>query len=1552
MPLIPLSATIVAADAVYSGLYQGLSSTLLPGAPFFTLAPTTLSGLSALENGANATATNAADWERALTASSYSFLVGSAFGALAAGPAEAEALASTGAWLGAKIGDWIYDNYLQISGDLATFGDSIGQLLEDAMSDLESALSSGLQEFEDALADLGDQLDSLLAGIGDTLEASQDQVWDWLGNPFESPPVSPLVIDMDNDGIELTSLDGASAFFDLDGDSFRELTGWVSPDDALLAYDANSNGTIDDISELFGNQTTDGFTELSALDSNSDGVIDASDTEFGSLLVWQDLDSDGISDAGELVTLSTAGISSINLNASSVNYTLEGNLVTHESTVTWNDNHTSDIIDTWFSNDQRLTEYVPDPSFAYHADAVELPNLRGFGVVSDLWVSLTNDSALRTDAQTLQQLAISGTYEEFLEAFEAFALDWTDADAANPTGRGSYVDGQHLAFLEAFYGVSWTESLGNSNPGANQGAALEGQYQTAIQSMAARFYVQSLGLELTHSSDFAATLAALPIDPALLSFDFQGDRIVGHPAIVLDELLTNADAASSPATLLDVATLFQALNMDLQMEETAFRTIVSDYLGLTTGQHDSTLEQAVGMVFSDHLFIGSDSADSLTGSNQDDALIGGAGNDTLAGGDGGDAYIYNQGDGDDVISDSGLSTSDTDKLILGPDFDAADVIVTRSTTDDDDVTLSFNGISGSITLDEQFYNGSYYQIEEIVFGDGTVWTPEDLQSAYFASAITSGDDTIIGFHSDDVIDGGAGNDTIKADVGADTLTGGLGDDDLQGGEGADTYIYNLGDGDDVIYDVNSTTGLTDRLVFGTGLNPADVIVTRSATDPDDVMLSFAGISGSVTLDEQFYNGSFYQIEEIEFGDGTIWSAADLEEAVIEQAQTSGDDVITGFDYRADTYTYDAGQGDDFLSDPGTSGAQIDRLVLGSQLVSSDVDVTWYDDLGYFALSFDGYAGEVGMKIPLGGSQGIEEIEFGDGVIWDLTDITAAALAAENSAVTGTSGVDTINGGIGDDRLLGGADGDIYVYASGDGNDVIDEAYASGLDTLQFTDLNAADISLAAAQDDPNDLIISITATGETIRIDDQFTSSASSNYGIDQFLFADSTSWNMADIAAATTFAFNGTAGNDTMGGTVYDDTLTGDLGNDTMNGGEGSDTYVYASGDGNDVIDEDYTSGIDVLQFTDLNAADISLATATDNPDDLIITITATGETIRIDGQFAYNSSYNTGIDEIHFADSTTWDTSDIEAATTFILVGTSTDDVITGTSHDEIILGEAGDDQLYGESGDDQLFGGDGDDWLSGNTGYDSFDGGAGDDTVDFTYSTSDVDINLVTGQAVWPVGTPETLTNIEHVNGSNGDNIITGDGEDNWLFGYNGDDTIYGGDGKDFISGGSGADILDGGDGVDTVTYDYFSGDLDIDLAAGTAGSESATNFENAIGSQGINEIAGTSGDNEIDGQGGNDTITGGAGNDLLTGGAGDDVFVFSASDGLDTITDFTAGAGSDDIIRLEGSGITDFAGLLASAYEVGGDTVIEFDTNNKITLSGVELSSLHENDFVFV
>ncbi len=65
---------------------------------------------------------------------------------------------------------------------------------------------------------------------------------------------SPVILDLDGDGIETRSLqDGI--FFDHDGNHFAENTGWVSADDGLLVIDKDGNGKIDSGNELFGNMT-------------------------------------------------------------------------------------------------------------------------------------------------------------------------------------------------------------------------------------------------------------------------------------------------------------------------------------------------------------------------------------------------------------------------------------------------------------------------------------------------------------------------------------------------------------------------------------------------------------------------------------------------------------------------------------------------------------------------------------------------------------------------------------------------------------------------------------------------------------------------------------------------------------------------------------------------------------------------------------------------------------------------------------------------------------------------------------------------------------------------------------------------------------------------------------------------------------------------------------------------------------------------------------------------------------------------------------------------
>jgi hypothetical protein len=126
-----------------------------------------------------------------------------------------------------------------------------------------------------------------------------------------SKSAKPIVLDLDGDGIEVSL--SYSASFDYDGDGFRERTAWAAADGAFLVIDLNADGTrgagdgqIDQRSELvLSDWGPEGSTDLQALaeatdadgnllfDTNGDGVLDANDTSYGELRVWQDLDQDG-----------------------------------------------------------------------------------------------------------------------------------------------------------------------------------------------------------------------------------------------------------------------------------------------------------------------------------------------------------------------------------------------------------------------------------------------------------------------------------------------------------------------------------------------------------------------------------------------------------------------------------------------------------------------------------------------------------------------------------------------------------------------------------------------------------------------------------------------------------------------------------------------------------------------------------------------------------------------------------------------------------------------------------------------------------------------------------------------------------------------------------------------------------------------------------------------------------------------------------------------------------------------------------------------------------
>jgi len=148
---------------------------------------------------------------------------------------------------------------------------------------------------------------------------------------YEAAGKSTYKISSNGDGVKLTNYIDAPVLFDIDHDSgaTKEQTGWVSAQDGIVVYDRNSNDKIDDISETLseyfngavgtnGSGGTkpyaNGLAALKSLDSNSDNQFTSADTAWENVKVWVDVNHDGITDAGELKTLSSLNITSINLN--------------------------------------------------------------------------------------------------------------------------------------------------------------------------------------------------------------------------------------------------------------------------------------------------------------------------------------------------------------------------------------------------------------------------------------------------------------------------------------------------------------------------------------------------------------------------------------------------------------------------------------------------------------------------------------------------------------------------------------------------------------------------------------------------------------------------------------------------------------------------------------------------------------------------------------------------------------------------------------------------------------------------------------------------------------------------------------------------------------------------------------------------------------------------------------------------------------------------------------------------------------------------------------
>jgi len=145
-------------------------------------------------------------------------------------------------------------------------------------------------------------------------------------------PTSPLVLDLNGDGIQTTDL-FAPVWFDLDGDGVLARSSWTCSwtEEGFLWLDLNGNGTVDSGRELFGQGTllpsgetaANGFKALSVYDDplyggNADALISEDDLIWSLLRLWVDRNHDGVSQQHEIAPLGRFGVVAIGLDYSRV----------------------------------------------------------------------------------------------------------------------------------------------------------------------------------------------------------------------------------------------------------------------------------------------------------------------------------------------------------------------------------------------------------------------------------------------------------------------------------------------------------------------------------------------------------------------------------------------------------------------------------------------------------------------------------------------------------------------------------------------------------------------------------------------------------------------------------------------------------------------------------------------------------------------------------------------------------------------------------------------------------------------------------------------------------------------------------------------------------------------------------------------------------------------------------------------------------------------------------------------------------------------------------
>ncbi|WP_417451260.1 M10 family metallopeptidase [Kordiimonas sp.] len=410
-----------------------------------------------------------------------------------------------------------------------------------------------------------------------------------------------------------------------------------------------------------------------------------------------------------------------------------------------------------------------------------------------------------------------------------------------------------------------------------------------------------------------------------------------------------------------------------------------------------------------------------------DRLVGNDADNQLTGGGGADSFVFSPDWGDDVITDFRVGTDRIDLSDTSSTFSSLSISGSSNAViaDNSGNTITLMGVSAASLTAGSFIDGQ---------ADAAAATP-----SADTLAGTSGADVVDALAGDDLVRAGDGNDNVTGGAGADSIYGDAGNDFLRGGDGNDAVaagdgnddIYAAGDGDDTM------RGDDGNDVIGGG--SGDDILIGDGTDAQVFSFSTLGARGGNIL----FGGT---------GDDTLVGSSwdDDGDGLVE----TGEIVTSASD---GNHTIWAGDGDDLVFGGGAGD------ILGGGVGSDAVYAGAGNDVVF------GGKGAAGVSADtVDGGSGNDEVYggAGDDVIDGSSGNDALYGGTDDDVISAGSGNDEIYGGTGDDTLSGGTGSDQFYFASGHGDDVVED-FSVVIDTLGLanttTDFtSAADVTGAAS----------------------------------------------------------------------------------------------------------------------------------------------------------------------------------------------------------------------------------------------------------------------------------------------------------------------------------------------------------------------------------------------------------------------------------------------------------------------------------------------------------